>query len=295
MSDTRHEPFDGTAALYAVGALTAAERATFEAHLEVCLDCVREVRSLLPVTHGLAHAAPPLDATPALRARVLEQITGAIPAPSAAGHTGKTTPRTGAAARHTDRDDRGHTEPARGGPGALFWLAASLVVAAAGGGGWYVAKLDRQIVDLQGNVTAATEETLRLRLDAAEARATSAERDAVLAIVTGASAQQLTLVGQPLAPRASARAVWNDATDMVFLASGLPPLPAGDVYQLWFVLPNAPVSAALLDPDDDGSATVIIDVPDTLALPTTMAITVEPAGGVQAPTGDVYLLGQPAG
>ena len=290
MSDAQHEPFDGMAALYAVGALTGAEREAFESHLEVCLDCVREVRSLISVTHGLAHVAPPLDATPALRARVLEQITGAVPAPSRTGTTGLDSP---GPAFNTSDDDAPDTEPARGGPGALFWLAASLIVAAAGGGGWYVAELDRQIVNLEGNLAEATDEAERLRLDATAASAVAAERDAVLAIVTGASAQQLTLVGQPLAPRAAARAVWNDTADMVFLASGLPLLPAGDVYQLWFVLPDAPVSAALLDPDDDGSATVIIDVPDAMPLPTTMAITVEPAGGVPAPTGDVYLLGQP--
>lgn len=295
MSDARHEPFEGMAALYALGALTATEREGVESHLELCLDCVREVRSLISVTHGLAHVAPPLDATPALRTRVLEQITGTVPPPSDTSTTDTTGLDSPGPALDSPDDDRRDTEPARTGPGALFWLAAVLVVAAAGGGGWYVAELDRQIVALEDNLATATAETARLHVDAAAASAVAAERDAVLAIVTSASAQQLTLVGQPLAPRATARAVWTDAAEMVFLASGLPPLPAGDVYQLWFVRPDAPVSAALLDPDDDGRATVIIDVPDAMLLPTTMAITVEPTGGVPAPTGDVYLLGQPAG
>jgi anti-sigma-K factor RskA len=105
---------------------------------------------------------------------------------------------------------------------------------------------------------------------------------------------QLELTGQPLAPRASARALWNAAADMVVLATGLPPLPAGDVYQLWFVLPDAPVSATLVKPGPRGDATVMLKVPDAVTLPTVMALTIEPAGGVDAPTGDVYLLGQPA-
>lgn len=66
------------------------------------------------------------------------------------------------------------------------------------------------------------------------------------------------------------------------------------MYQLWFVLPEAPVSAALLDPNPDGNATVIVEIPNAMPLPTAMAITVERAGGAPAPTGDVYLLGQPA-
>ena len=80
---------------------------------------------------------------------------------------------------------------------------------------------------------------------------------------------------------------------MVIIATGLPPLPQGDVYQVWFVLPDAPVSAALLEPNEDGDVTLILEVPDTVTLPAVMAMTVEPAGGVPAPTGNLYLLRQP--
>ena len=53
------------------------------------------------------------------------------------------------------------------------------------------------------------------------------------------------------------------------------------------------MSAALPEPDEDGDATVMLEVPVTVTLPAVMAVTVEPAGGVAAPTGDLYLLGQP--
>ncbi|MDE0830372.1 MAG: anti-sigma factor [Vicinamibacterales bacterium] len=293
MSEPQHEQFDGWPALYAVGALSPAEREGFGTHLEVCRECVDEVRELLAVTHGLAHTVPALDAPSALRTRVLQEITGTRPTQSRSGADGGV-----ALASPVNEDaasgDAHDAEPPRGGPGALFWLAASLVVAAAGGGGWYVAGLDRQITGLETELAASTHNAERLRLDAAATSTAAAERDAVLAIVAGTGAQQLTLVGQPLAPRATARAVWTDAAEMVLLASGLPPLPDGDVYQLWFVLPEAPVSAALLDPDPDGGATVIVAIPDAVPLPAVMAITVEAAGGAEAPTGDVYLLGQPA-
>jgi hypothetical protein len=292
VSESQHEQFDGWPALYAVGALSPAEREGFETHLEVCPECVDEVRELLVVTHGLAHTVPALDAPSALRTRVLQTITGTLPALSRSGADG------GVALASPVNEDApsgdSHAEPPRGGPGALFWVTASLVVVAAGGGGWYVAGLDRQITGLETELAAATHNAERLRLDAAATSTAAAERDAVLAIVAGTGAQQLTLVGQPLAPRATARAVWTDAAEMVFLASGLPPLPDGDVYQLWFVLPEAPVSAALLDPDPDGGATAIVAIPEAVPLPAVMAITVEAAGGAAAPTGDVYLLGQPA-
>jgi hypothetical protein len=293
VSEPQHAQFDGLTALYAVGALGRAEREGFEAHLEVCRECVAEVRGLIAVAHGLAHTPPPLDAPPALRTRVLQEITGTVP------QQPRTDADAGVALAEPANEDATvgdphQAEPARGGPGALFWLTAGLVIAAAGVGGWYVAGLDRQIANLETELAAASDNAERLRLDAAATSAAAAERDAVLAIVAEIGAQQLTLIGQPLAPRATARAVWNDAAEMVFLASGLPPLPDGDVYQVWFVLPDAPVSAALLNPNPDGSATVIVQIPSAVPLPAAMAITVEPAGGAPAPTGDVYLLGQPA-
>ena len=183
--------------------------------------------------------------------------------------------------------------PRRRGPGVLFWLAASLLIATTGGVGWYVAELSNQVQSLRAALDAANNLTERAETQMEAARAATAEREAVLALVTGSDVQQLDLEGQPLAPRASARVLWNNAAEMVFIATGLPSLPAGDVYQLWFVLPDAPVGAALLEPDQNGDATMILEVPDTVTLPPVMAMTVEPAGGVPAPTGNLYLLGQP--
>ena len=289
MSNPRHEPFDGLAALYAIGALSQDEQTTFEAHLEVCLECVEEVKSLLPVTHGLVHGAPALEPPAALRARVLSHVTGADVAPE---------PHDTPFGTLSDTLDAPalpgvFVESTRRGPGALFWLAAMLLIGVAGAGGWYVAELDRQMQGLRADLDIATRRADLAEQDTEAVRAAAAEREAVLAIVTGPGVQQLDLTGQPLAPRASARALWNDASEMVLVATGLPALPAGDIYQLWFVLPDAPVSAALVAPGPEGDATVRLDVPGAVTMPAVMAITIEPAGGVPAPTGDVYLLGQP--
>ena len=292
MSDLQHAPFDGLAALYALGALSEDDRTAFETHLEVCVECVGEVKSLLPITHGLVHSPPPLDAPTPLRARVLGQATGAAPAP-------RTVPERDTAPLDAllplDEPDPARllaTPPHRG-PGVLFWLAASLLIGAAGGGGWYVAELGSQLQDLHAALDSSNRLTELAQTQMEAARAATVERDAVLAIVTGPGVQRLDLAGQPLAPRASARALWNDAADMVFIATGLPSLPAGDIYQLWFVLPDAPMSAALLAPNADGDATVRLEIPDNVTLPAAMAMTVEPVGGAPAPTGDLYLLGQP--
>ena len=293
MSDPQHEPFDQQAALYALGALNEDEQTAFETHLEVYRECVNEVKSLLPVTHGLVHATPLLDPPAALRARVLGHVTGTAAAPRETRPSQLAPIDTPFNALDESETPTLHVDSPRRGPGVLFWLTATLLIASAGAGGWYAAALDRQNQELRAAVDAATILAERAQMELGAARTVAAEHEAVFTIVTGPDVQQLDLTGQPLAPRASARALWNDTADMVFVAAGLPALPAGDIYQLWFMLPDAPVSAALVEPDADGHATVILQVPGTVTLPVTMVITVEPSGGVPAPTGDLYLLGQP--
>lgn len=82
--ETRHDmpPTRDLAALYALGALNATERAAFDAHLEVSRESVDEVLSLLPVARRLAWTVPPHEPPPGLRERIVETVTGA-PLPAA--------------------------------------------------------------------------------------------------------------------------------------------------------------------------------------------------------------------
>ena len=65
---------------YAVDALEALERARFEAHLATCADCRAEVHGLRETAARLAETAP-VDPPPALRDRVLADITRIRPLP----------------------------------------------------------------------------------------------------------------------------------------------------------------------------------------------------------------------
>ena len=79
---------------------------------------------------------------------------------------------------------------------------------------------------------------------------------------------------------------------MVFNASNLPPLPAGRTYQLWVVTAQAPISAGFLTPDARGSVSEVFNTPPDIPQPVAMAVTIEPAGGMPAPTGEKYLVGR---
>jgi anti-sigma-K factor RskA len=283
MTEATHGEFDGLAALYALGALGDGERSRFESHLEGCLDCVREVKSLLPVTHHLPQTAVPLDPSPALRERVLREVAGWASPPSEP-----------AAAPAPPPPPSQPAAPRKSGLGAMFWLAATLLVAGAGAGGWYAAELHRQIADLEGAVESASLRADILQLEATVADLEATRREEVIAIATDPTVQSLTLAGQPLAPRATGRALWTESARLAFVATGLPALPEGDTYQLWFVMPGAnALGASLLAPETDGTASVTLDIPEAVTMPAVMAVTIEPAGGVPVPTGDVYLLGQP--
>lgn len=95
-----------------------------------------------------------------------------------------------------------------------------------------------------------------------------------------------------MAPSATARAFWSRTRGLVFTASNLPAPPPGRAYQLW-VLTNqpAPISAGMLALDASGRVNVRFNTPLDLPRPVAMAVTLEPEGGMPAPTGDKYLVG----
>jgi anti-sigma-K factor RskA len=102
---------------------------------------------------------------------------------------------------------------------------------------------------------------------------------------------RVDLAGQPSAPQARARAFWSRSRGLIFTASNLPPLPTGRTYQVWIVTPDAPLSAGLLRPGDRGDVHAVFTTPPDVATVAAVAVTIEPNGGVPAPTGEKYLVG----
>jgi len=102
---------------------------------------------------------------------------------------------------------------------------------------------------------------------------------------------RVDLAGQPVAPRASARAFWSRTRGLIVTASQLPPLPAGRTYQLWIIVGEKPVGAGFLRPAGDGTVRAVFNPPAPAANVAAFAVTLEPDGGVPAPTGDKYLVG----
>jgi anti-sigma-K factor RskA len=254
------------AAAYVLGALEPAERGAFEAHIETCPICRDEVRSLRRVADALARSVAQRTPRAELRERVLRGI--GRDAASAAGQ----------------RRSRAIV------PG---WLpvAASILVAA--GLGAYAVLLQGRLSSVEARLDEAERRALAAETDTIEARRAADRAQSAMAVLAAPDLTRIDLAGQPPAPQATARALWSRNRGMVFTTVNLPPPPAGRVYQVWVVTAQAPVSAGLLVPDATGRASVVFDTPSDLADPVAVAVTLEPAGGVPAPTGEKYLIGTP--
>jgi anti-sigma-K factor RskA len=273
MADNEHDDRREQAALFVLGALAPDERREFEAHLAGCGECAAEVRSLGPVPEMLAQTVPQLDPSPALRQRVLRSIAGASDT-----HAGSVT-----APRSAFR--------------LAPWLATAALLALTIALGAYTARLRTRVGDLESRLSDAL-----ARADAgtrlvAEARKAAADAEFRVAVLAAPDLARIDLAGQPVAPQAMGRGYWSRTRGLVFTASNLPALPAGRTYQLWVLTARtAPISHGwLIRPDPAGRAAATFETPLDLPQPTAMAVTIEPDGGVAAPTGDKYLVGTTGG
>jgi anti-sigma-K factor RskA len=116
-----------------------------------------------------------------------------------------------------------------------------------------------------------------------------ADHDRSMAIVAAADLVRFDLRADGPGS-ARARALWSHRHGMVFTAEGLAPLPEGRTYQLWVISRGAPISAGVFDVTD-GRARMVMATPDTLTQVDAVAVTVEPAGGLPAPSTSPILVG----
>lgn len=92
----------------------------------------------------------------------------------------------------------------------------------------------------------------------------------------------------PLCPT-NGRVIAASTTTLRLEAHGMHALPAGKVYQAWYIRPGAaPTAAPVFVPNSSGDASVELPVGAEKGL--TIAVTVEPAGGSKAPTTKPFLV-----
>lgn len=103
----------------------------------------------------------------------------------------------------------------------------------------------------------------------------------------------VTLAGLQAAPSAIAVVHWNPTSgDVALSVEGLPAPPEDKQYQLWALADGKPIDAGVFDLNEQPEAVHHMKKIDRAEA---FAITLEPRGGMPAPTGAMYVLGKMRG
>ena len=270
-----HADFDELAAGHVLGALEGEDASRFAAHLAGgCAGCERAV---VDYQEALARAAAQVREAPPARVRhaLLQRVGGA---PARVARVGR----------------------------ALAWAASVALAAglgAAAGGTWvrtrYEARLDQlagEAAGLRAQLAAQVETVseLRRKLDEQEkaltlVKAQAAEQGRTLALLGDPETRVVSLAGLAPRPQAQGRIIWNARAGGFLVAADLPPPPAGKIYELWAIAGGKPLPAGLFTVDVEGKGSLAVAPLPGVAAVDVFAVTLEPEGGVQSPTGAMYL------
>lgn len=252
---------------FVVGALDASEAAEFQQHLTGCADCREEVASMREITAQLSQSVA-ADPPPSLRASILDQIAAtpqdaaedvALPEPRAGRHTSPgaapTAHSSAAAADSNVVPIKRHSWARR----APALVAAAAVLAAIAIGGW----------------------AIQSRNEARDQTATANEQIAQLTTVL--AAPDVQTVSAPATDGGTTTVVRSaDQGVALLVASDLPDLPSGKVYEAWTFDGETPVAAGTFGSGADSTH----QLPSAGVNTATVAVTVEADGGSDVPTSD---------
>ena len=254
--------------VYALDALdTAAEVARFERHLNRCDSCTGEVRGFRETATRLAMAVaqqPP----PTLRAAVMADVERTRQVPAVDDR-----------ARHARRAPRLTLVPRLAMAGAALGLAAAVTLAVVlVNTNNQLSQTQQQLSQTQGQLGQTQQQLSQAKRHLIAAQTQLAAINAVRTASDATLVTQATKIGGRVTVVRSAA-----KRQIVVTASGLPPLRAGKVYQLWLIGAhgNKIRSEGLLAVHNGRSGPVLISgvLPGDL-----FGITLEPRGGTVQPT-----------
>jgi anti-sigma-K factor RskA len=251
---TAHEQFAEDLALYALDALTGADRATLEQHLATCAACRLELEQLRG--DGALLAMSTLGPKPPARARqkLLDAVAKEAP------------PKVSRATR-------------RPWWGWLGWAATAAVIV-------FAASLWKENVSLREGLATASSQATRNARELEDLRR-------IAAPIIEPEAQRITLVSVKTPPQPQGKAFYlRNRSSLVFVANNMPALPPQKAYELWLIpAQGAPIPAGVFKPDAHGSATVVNPPLPAGTEAKAFAITVENEAGATSPTMPIIMMG----
>lgn len=259
-----HSDYQDLAALDAVGALDENEIVELHRHLAECEECQLVERDYHESAAMFALGLEPVAAPERARSAVMKAVSATAPL----------------------IPESNVVEIRRRPP---WWLAAAAIffLALFGWSELRIRALREQVSELAAARDAAAEENRRL--------ATSNHQLAQqVSDMSSPANRTIDLVGQTIAPSSKAKVFMNERERSAVVFFQNLPMPAPDkTYQLWVIRAGATAAdpAGTFDVDPSGTAHAQMK---NLPLGTeikAIAVTLEPKGGMPAPTGEKYLVG----
>jgi anti-sigma-K factor RskA len=216
---------------YALDALDADERRSYEAHLAGCEHCQQELESFWTTTEALAVAASGPQPSTALRERILADV------------------------RAEPRQNVIPLEPRRRRTAPVLGAVAAVAAVVALAVGLWASNLSSDLDDT---------------------RAALERERAAAAVLADPDARSVALA------EGDGRLVVGQDGQAVLVVDGLGPAPAGKTYELWIAAEGGDPVPAGVFPGQDGREIALVD--GTVDAGEVVLVTVEQAGGVDAPT-----------
>jgi anti-sigma-K factor RskA len=248
-----HDEFDTLLATYAVAAIDGDDLVRLEAHLaKGCAQCEAALAESDATLAQLAvvgpRAIPPAHVRQALLARLAA-----------------TTPRR----RPTPRQ-------------WIPWVAgvaAAMLVASLLTAGFVAGRYEARLGEMARQTTAARE---RLAAQDAVLRQQLRVHASMIEMLRDPATRVVTMRGTGSHREAIGRVVWNDRSGGHVFVANLPPPPQGKTYEMWMITGATARPAGLFSTDAAGKGSHVVPATSNVEA---FAVTLEPAGGMPAPTG----------
>ncbi len=265
-----HEKLTELCPIYALGALDGEELREFEAHLKSgCLACQKQLQEYASLVASIPEALPNVASSSDLKQRLLARLDHE-PAQSEVVEFRVPKPPSAAKQRKV---------------GWLPWACAAaagiaLIISLSN-----ASRLHRGLEEQQEKLQLQIEQLKVLQ------RLLEDEKE-VTQLLSKPETRVTMLAGTPSSPRSRGKVIWSaQEKKAIFYASNLAAAPAGKTYQLWIIAAGKPFDAGVFSVDAQGSAFVKVASLSEADKAQKFAVTLEPAGGVPQPTGEMHLLG----
>ena len=281
-----HEDYKEMLPLYSLSALEEAEERALKEHLTTCEECRAEFHQWCDTASALVFAAAPVEPSPELRSRILENVRSL--------NTQTAPTKVGVRSSSIGESRNPVAEPAFQDSNVIhmpfrWWNRQQQILAIAASLAFVALLATLFVVWSRNQALQAEVARLSRGLDEAQDKLARLEQDSE--ILNAPTLAVATLKGTVMARNAQGKLMYDQKTGRaIFTAANMPPAPAGKAYQLWYITGNRAMRGAVFSIDASGRATMRDQLPPEARDATAFAVTLEPASGVNAPTGEKFLL-----